>query len=401
MTAAETIRESDPYASVAIISEEAELLYSRVMLPSYVRGRVGRKQVFLRTLGDYVRNNIELWLDEHVVELKREERTVITSKDRMLSYGKLLIASGGTPRRDDLFEENEVKIMRFHTLEDADRLRKLLDSDFKDSALVIGGGFIGLEFIESFVMRNIETEVLMQDRWYFGGLFKYGGAQIIEENMMVRGVKNIYHDAHIASVSSDTRGVMVSTKEENKKENIVRAGVVGVGIGLKRSLELYRRAGLEASEGIHTDEYLCTNDERIYAAGDIAAYSDVIFEKRMLLGNWNNAFLQGKVAGENITGKRNVFRNVPNYSIMHLGLYISMIGDCDVVAADEIIERTWKFEKAHEELHIRNGVLVGASLINRAQVRPVIDRLIKDRIDLSVHVNDLNSPDFDIRTLVS
>ena len=79
VSAAEAIRANDKYASISILSEEPELLYSRVMLPLYVRGKIKREQLFLRAANDYERHNIALWLDERVVEINRKKREIFSN----------------------------------------------------------------------------------------------------------------------------------------------------------------------------------------------------------------------------------------------------------------------------------------------------------------------------------
>ena len=331
-----------------------------------------------------------------MVEINRKKREIATDRKRVLNYKKLLIATGGVPSQWKESGAQTVKMLQFQSINDADELRALLALGSKGGAVVVGSGFIGFEFIEFFVSAGFHTAVVSPDPWYFHHFFDSEGAEIIKESFIRHNVE-VYNDAHIVSIAESPEGIHVKTKENLD----IVADAIGAGVGLKRKVEMFEKAGLVVSRGVYTNEYLKTNDDNIYAAGDIAEYYDVVFRKRMLLGTWNNAFLQGKTAGENMTGKEIVFRNVPNYSIRHFGLYISMVGDCARSEADSVIKLRWPYTDQYRELHLREGILNGALLINRPQDRNILEQLIKKRVDVRSHVNDLQSAHFDIHQLTA
>ena len=398
VTAAETIRKHDPYSSIAILSLESLPLYSRVMLPSYVRGKLSREQVFLRTRADYEKNGIELWLGEEVIALDVKKSEVHTRTGKFFNYGKLLLSSGGTPLP---WYIEDPGIMRLHTIEDADRLRAFLIESPVKEALVVGGGFIGLELVESFVHAGFSVGLVLKDSHLFSKVLDSAGAALLEENMKRNGVSEIYRDSLITFVERDKNALKLIMKNGNQ----LLSNVVGLGIGLMRTIEAFRGEGIKTgpwpSGGIYTDEYLRTDVENIFAAGDVAECYDVIFSKRRILGTWTNAFIQGRVAGENMVGIKTPFRHVSSYSISHLGFHITFLGECAVGDSTEAFSRTWSTGNTYERFFFEGSVLKGAALINRFQDKTALVRLIDSRHDLTAVKDAMRDPDFDVNSLVN
>ena len=121
-TAAETIRQKDNDSSIALISLEPHFLYSRVLLPEFVKGEVGIDKVMLRSAADYQKNRIEVLLGEKVISLNLEERFAETNSGRKFEFKKLLLASGGEPEPLDFEKEAPESVFRLQTLEDAKKM---------------------------------------------------------------------------------------------------------------------------------------------------------------------------------------------------------------------------------------------------------------------------------------
>ena len=145
------------------------------------------------------------------------------------------------------------------------------------------------------------------------------------------------------------------------------------------------------------NEFLETNMEGIFAAGDVAEFYDLILGKHRVQGNWTNAFLQGKIAGLNMTGSRNPFKNVSAYSITNLGFQITALGDCDKDA--ESVVRIDRKNRRYERFFIRDGCIIGAALINSFQDKPYLATLIEKRVNMEVYRERLSDWEFDIRTI--
>lgn len=389
VTAAETIRARDHEGSVALISGESLLLYSRVMLPLYTRGKLNREQIFLRSIVDYEKNGIKLFLGHEVIGLNLERREVHTNAGKIFTYRALLISTGGTPKRWRVEGGDHPLAYRLQTIEDADRLREILLRSNKKEALVVGCGFIGLEFIESYIAYGVRPIIIMPEDYAFERFMGPEGGRLLEEQWQRRGGEIVRRTSIEALRSSENgppplgeAGVVALTTEGQG----YHGAFAGVGIGLERNINVFTGIGLDIKAGIVANEFLETNQKGVFAAGDVAEYFDIIFKKHRLVGNWTSAYLQGSIAGENMArfsrGEQSdyrAFRKVSSYSITHAGAHLAFLGECEKNATRR--EENYQPEKqAYQQLFFDGARLVGASLINHPKDIPVLLSRIENGI---------------------
>ncbi|MBI2052619.1 MAG: FAD-dependent oxidoreductase, partial [Candidatus Ryanbacteria bacterium] len=346
---------------------------------------------------DYENQHIDLALGEEATSLDLETRRVSTSGHRYISFRKLLITTGGDPAR---FRATGAasRILRFQTLEDADHIRKTLNEYTnlsRPQALVVGGGFIGLEFIESAVQYGFHTNLFLKGTKYFGEALEEQGWELLRKNFEKHDV-TVFPETEVLTLSEEEDLVTADTGSEK-----VRGHFLGLGIGLDRNLGIFHDAGLAAGEGIEVNEYLETSGSNVWAAGDVAEFTDLIFGGRRIDGTWTNAVLQGKVAGENMAGKRLAFRTVSTYSISNLGFYITLVGNTLVGTGMSDMIRLWPGEAGYERLFFRGDVLEGALLINRFRDKAPITRLIEKQLPLGNVKDKLPDPSFDVHSLLN
>lgn len=379
VTAAETIRERDHEGSIALISGESLPLYSRVMLPSYVRGSLNRAQVFLRSIADYEGKDIILFLSHEVVGVNLERHEVHTNTGKIFSYRALLISTGGSPARWRVEGGDHSLAYRLQTIDDADRLSEVLRQSAGQDALVIGCGFIGLEFIESSIARGARPIIIMPEDYAFERFVGPEGGRLLEEQWRQRGGE-VIRRTRIEALRSSKDGVVALTMEGQG----YHGAFAGVGIGIERNIHIFTGIGFDvgggplAQAGIVTNEFLETNNPGVFAAGDVAEYYDLIFQKHRLVGNWTNAYLQGSIAGGNMArflrGEQNsyrAFRNVSSYSITHMGMHLAFLGECEKDAA-RTEEQFIPERRAYQQLFFDDKRLVGASLINHPKDIPAL-----------------------------
>ncbi len=391
VTAAETIRERDSQGSIAILSDEPHLLYSRVLLPSYLKRRISREKLFLRTIDDFLRRAIDLFPETAVAAVDTKEKNVLLRNGKRIGYEKLLIASGGRVKPWGTPADAEY-VYRLQTLGDADRLMHALPRI--KHALVVGSSFIALEFLEIFVLNQIAPTLVIRGAHFFPEMLDAGGGEMLGEQFKKHNIV-IRADDEIGEIAATGRALRIKTKALRD----VEADGIAVGVGVERNHEFLAGSGIEVgARGIKTNEFLETNASDVWAAGDVAEFYDVILEKRQCLGNWTNAFLQGKAAGLAMTGGREPFRAVSSYSITNLGFQITALGD--VSDASDAIVRLDRARMTYERLFLRSGRLVGAALINKFQDRAHLSRLIEGKTPIESYRERLGDPGFDIGEIV-
>ncbi len=397
MTAAEAIRARDASASIAIASDEPHPLYSRVLLPSYVKGTATREQMFLRKTADYVSKNILLLGGETAERLDTSKRTLLLKSGTELGFRKLLLASGGRPQPLNTPGEELPGVSRFQTIEDADAMREFLPTVRR--AVVVGGGFIALEYLEILAQRNIPVTLVLPYAHFLGRFMDAAGGRILTENFERYDIEVVANDRLRAIDGGETvQGI------QTEMGCTLEADFLGIGIGLLRDTAWLESSGLNTSaNGVITDEFLGTSVPGIFAAGDAADFYDITLGFRHTHGNWGNAFRQGELAGRNMVApaSRETYRSVTSYGIRNLGLQIALVGH---VAGGPGIEAVSSVapDGKYGRFFLQGKRLVGAALINRHEDRPVISRMIGEAVPLNAAARqNLEDPAFDIKTLVA
>ncbi|MDA1334535.1 MAG: FAD-dependent oxidoreductase [bacterium] len=375
-TAAETIRLHDAQGSIGVITNESEPLYSRVLLPSYIRKKIEREKVFLRSEDHYTNRRIDYIVNEEVLSVNFDTHELLTKSERKIAFTKLLISTGGTPNKWNVKGGDHDRIVRMQTIKDADRVRALfLQAQEKGggSTVVVGGGFIGLEFMETSVAYGFETHVILREQKIFGDLIDDQGWSMLLPSFE-RSRITIHPETEVRLIEDNAGNPVVKT---NTRLNL-EAQVVGCGIGIKRNLSAFEGMGLEIQKGIKTNQFLETSLPNVWAAGDVAEYFDEIFGEHRMIGNWTHAFLQGRAAGSCMAGVRNAFRMVSGYSITSLGKHFTTIGRVEGASEMDSFVKLWPGGQ-YLRVFFKDDLIQGALLIDRFQDKNALAKLIEDR----------------------
>jgi len=403
VTAAETIRSRDAMGSIAVLSGEAHPLYSRVLLPGYLKGRMARERVFLRTADDYAAKRIDFYPGTHARAADAARREIKTADGRIFHFGKLLVACGGKVKPWEYEEKASPRAYRLQTIDDADRLL----ADFPDirTPLVIGSSFIALEFIEIFLQHKIIPRVLAEADGFFHAFLDKEGSRILEQNFRRHGVSCAFGEK-IIGCRREGAGYEITTSGAGA----MRVDAFAIGIGIERNRDFLAGSGVAfGRRGIRINEYLEADAAGIWAAGDAAEYYDPVSGEYRTAGNWAHAVLQGMRAGLNMAGDRAPFTHIPSYAITNCGMQIAVIGECGVPANHgggagpgeglSALARRGGSDGEYTRLFVRGGAIVGAFLINRFQDRAALTDLIARRIDVSAYEDQLRDMAFDIHTI--
>lgn len=397
ITAAETIRERDRASSIAVVSDEPHPLYSRVLLPHFVRGAIKREQLFLRQREDYEAKDIAFFGGETASELNAEERFLAFASGKRLGFSRILIAGGARPRILGIGGEYLTGVSRFQTIDDADAMIGRLGQVKR--AAVAGGSFIALEYLEILARRNIPTTLIVRDDHFFNNQVDAAADDILRENFLRHGIADIRMGDGLAEIAGRCEVEGIRTTSGFTAE----CDFLGLGVGLERPHNWLAGSGLAMTDqGVRVDAFLQTAVSGIFAAGDCADIVDAAGERLISQSNWTSAFIQGKTAGWNMAEPKAVrpFVHVPSYSIRNLGFVIMFAGETKPADGVEIISRFSKEKNIYERFFISDERLVGAIIINRIEDQSALAALIAKKIpihDASMRLADMR---FDVATLI-
>ena len=291
------IRSLDPDGSIGMIGAEPEPPYNRPPLSKSLWKGDALDTIWRKPndqTGICHRNRLATFLNPD----KKQVRDVAGS---VYSWEKLLLATGGSPRR---LPAGNDQIIYFRTLADYRRLRALTEKG--ERFAVIGGGFIGSEIAAALAMNQKKVVMLFPGKSIADRVFPPGLSQFVSNFYREKGVE-VLSGERVSGL--ETRGNRLAVKSSSPREILVD-GVVA-GLGIEPNVGLAQMAKLKVDNGIVVDEFLRTSNPDIYAAGDVAAFFNPALGKRMRAEHEDNANTMGGQAGRNMAGPPQPYHHLP------------------------------------------------------------------------------------------
>jgi NAD(P)H-nitrite reductase large subunit len=370
-TAAQELRKLDLTADITLICEEQHPLYSRVLLPHFMKEKVARERVFLKKESWYDEQNIEWVRGELAQHLDPRNKYVGVGNGREYPYDKLLIATGGQVRHVD---EDLRGVSYLRTIDDADHFLQLVTEQAgRARGAIYGGGFIACEYVNLFKHFNLPMTLAHRGEHFWTRILESEAGALIKQKLSEGGVE-VYPNEILKSLTGEKelKGFVTNTGEHS-------ATILGVGIGIEPDFSWLCEAGVEVGIGVKTNEYLETNVPDVYAAGDVSEFYDVNVERQLNIGNWMNAMSQGRTVAKNMAGERMAFNLVSSYATNILGLEMIFVGDVEKAQADKIHTIGSVSDAGVTQVFERNGRVVGGAIIGRNADRMPITKAIQEK----------------------
>ncbi len=371
-SAAETLREEAPEADVTVVTDEGEALYNRILIKEFAKGKLPEAPISIHEPEWYDERDIDLRLNTHITNVDTDAHEVHTHEGDTLTYDKHLIATGGTPAQLPVENSDADGIHHFWTFQDARKIRE--HADEAETGIVVGAGLLGIDLAAVCGAQGVDAHYLMRgDRWWRYAL-SGDGAQIVHDALEELGVTPVF-DSGVDHFEVDDDGHVTGAVDPNGEQ--FDGEFVGIAIGLNFNTEWLQGSGVDCDDGVVVDEYMQTNVEDVYAAGDITKFNDVIVGTRTQNGAWGSAKEQGATAAENmVSDDPDAFRWVPSYSITHFDFPFLSFGHPTM--GDEAAECSYG-EGEWRRLTFREGQLVGGVLIGDLSQQSTYKQLIREQ----------------------
>jgi NADPH-dependent 2,4-dienoyl-CoA reductase/sulfur reductase-like enzyme len=304
--AVEGIRQHDGAGPILLISAEHDAPYDRPPLSKKLwTGKKRVEEIFVHPQSFYTQHGVELKLATDVTELDAAGHIVRDGTGNRFRYSKLLLATGGTPRRLTIPGGDLQGVNYYRTLADYRQTRTAAAPG--KSAVVIGGGFIGSEMAASLSLNQVAVTMIFPGEWLVSRVFPEPLGRALTDYYRSKGITILTQDVP-TSIEQNTNGYIVRTRGGQQ----CPADIVIAGLGIMPDTALATAAGLKTGDGIVVDEFLRTSHPDIYAAGDVAFFPDQVFGPRRI-EHWDNAISQGKHAGRNMAGANQPFTDMPYF----------------------------------------------------------------------------------------
>jgi NADPH-dependent 2,4-dienoyl-CoA reductase/sulfur reductase-like enzyme/peroxiredoxin family protein/TusA-related sulfurtransferase/rhodanese-related sulfurtransferase len=312
------LRRLDETAEITLLERGYNISYANCGLPYHVGGVIPARQSLLLQTPEAMKKKfrVDVRVRSEAVLIDRAARTVAvrnleTGEEYSLPYDTLVLATGSSPVRPPIPGIDSPRVQTLWTVEDAVRIRALVSEAHLKSAVVVGGGFIGLEMAENLRRAGLAVTIVEMLDQVMAPL-DFEMAQLLHEQLEQNGVRLHLGDG-VSSFTDGAKEVTVALKSGET----VSAELVILSIGVKPNSELARAAGLEvnARGGVVVSDSLLTSDPSIYAVGDVIEITDLVSGDRAMVPLAGPANKQGRIAADNIAGLDERYRGTQGTSV--------------------------------------------------------------------------------------
>lgn len=316
-TAAAKVRRISPTAQITMLEAGPDISFANCGLPYYISGDIkSRSKLILQSPESFNEQyGVEVYTNTMVLAIDRISHQVKTintqsGEKNIFEYSKLILAQGGRPIKPTIPGADYEHVFTLWTLEDMDKISNYLLEKKPKNAVVVGGGFIGLEMVEALVKRGLKVNVV-EMMPHVMAVMEPETAGFIENEMLSYGV-GIHTNAGVTEI------MRRSVKLNNGK--LLDADMVLLSIGVHPTLQLVRDAGLKIGEagGLLVNEKLQTSDPDIFAAGDMVEIEHRVNGKKVRIPLAGPANRQGRIAAENALGGNHIYKGAIGTSIVRV-----------------------------------------------------------------------------------
>ena len=373
------LRRLDENCEIIILERTDEVSIANCALPYYCSDVIEDRDNILVSTPIRFKNmfNIDVYLNTEVIDINRLEKYVLTNNNEKFYYDKLVLAQGASPIKPNFIQDFK-NIFTLRTLFDADKIKDYISKNNPQKAVVIGGGFIGVEMAENLVHLGLKTTLIeMKDKilapidneltLMAQNEMRKNGVELILSN----GVKNI-NEFEIELVKGEK----------------IQYDILILALGVKPEIELAQKIGLEVNIGIKVNDNMQTSDNDIYAGGDSVETKNFVLDNYSLALLAGPANRQGRIIADNICNIKSTYKKTQSTSVVKVFDYtVACCGVSEFLLKKENVayKKILIFNNSHasyypnaqmnlyELLFDNNGKILGAQGIGKDGVEKRID----------------------------
>ncbi len=396
--AVEAIREIDTSGTIAVVSNESLLAYSRPMIGEYLAGEASSDRIMFRTAEFWNLRNVEVF-SVKALKVDLDGKSVQLDGKEEIGYEKLLIATGSRPVLPKIDGIGREGVFSFNTLADATALRSHIQSAKK--AAIIGGGLIGVCAAEALSKLGLQVTVVELREHILSLLLDNSASEIVEAAIRKKGVTIVtgHSVQQIRGRENDEKKADAIILDSGE---IISCDVVVIAVGVSPCNEIVRGTEIESNRGIKIDRFMRTSVPDVYACGDVAEVYDFVLSENRVLPQWPTAYSSGKIAGYNMAGISTQYHGGTVMSAMkYFDVPIVAIGTTNPKDGDEhqILTSLGPEASSYRKIVLKNGEIKGLILIGDIEKAGIFFHLMSENINVDGFKEQLLSEGFGLISL--
>ncbi|MGQ9721186.1 MAG: NAD(P)/FAD-dependent oxidoreductase [Candidatus Jordarchaeum sp.] len=387
-TAIRYILNNAPETEVEVYTDEEYAYYPRPRLYEVLSDESSPEKIVMYPIKWYEDNGVKVHLGKSVKSIITENNEIILQNGERVQYDKLLLANGARSFVPPIKGVDKKGVFALRTIDDALTIKEYAND--KESAVVIGGGLLGLEISVALKKLGLNVTILEFAPWLLPRQIDNEGSDLLIGEFEKRGVE-IKCGAQTDEIigNAEVSGVRIKSGETIPAELVICA------TGIRSNIELPQEAGIKVNRGVLVDEHLRTNIENIYAAGDIAEHNGRVY------GIIPATTEQAQIAAANMIGKESTYNGtVAMNSLKVVGIDLTSIGLVNPETEEyEQIRKIDADKCQYKKIVVKDDKVVGSIIIGeRKSVKPISD-IIKEGVNVEKIKHELLKEDFDLKKL--
>jgi NAD(P)H-nitrite reductase large subunit len=394
ITTARNIRKLDSRASITVISGESDHFFSRTSLMYIYMGHM--KFEHTKPYEDWFwhKNRIHL-IRAYVKTLNSKDKILLLENGESIAFDRLIIASGSIPNKFGWPGEDLHGVQGLYSLGDLELMER--NTQNISSAIIVGGGLIGIEMAEMLHSRNIEVKMLVRENLYWSNVLPKEEAQVIGKHISGHGI-HLYFNTELKEIISDDEnhvaGVLTNTGEKFECQ------FVGLTAGVKPNISFLEPNELETDRGILINEYFETSIPDIYAAGDCAQFRNPKPGEPAIEQLWYTGKMQAETLSRTICGDKTAYnRGIWFNSAKFFDLEYQTYGQVFPEISEQHNSFYWEHPDGKHAFRVNynstDGRILGFNFIGIRFRQIIAEEWIRDRKPIDFVIKNLKKGWFD------
>ncbi|MBD80855.1 MAG: FAD-dependent oxidoreductase [Crocinitomicaceae bacterium] len=394
VTTARHVRKRDPNAEIVIVGSETKYFFARTALMYVFMGHMKFEHTKPYEDSFWEKNRIELCF-AHVNEVDFENKSLHLENGKTIHYDKLVLGVGSKPRKFGWKGEDLPGVQGLYSCQDLMQLEE--NTAGIKSAVVVGGGLIGVELVEMLRSRNIEVTFLIREPYFMAGLVGSGESEMLMDHMEEHEV-NVKVNSSLQEITSDNNGRANGVITENGEH--IPCQMVGLTIGVTPNISFLENTSLEMNQGILVDPFLQTNHSDVFAIGDCVEFRTAPPGRRKIEQVWYTGRMMGETVAETLTGTPRKY--LPGQwfnSAKFFDIEYQTYGSVSDQLPEGQHEFFWKHSNENKSFRLvfdsSDNRFIGLNVFGMRMRHEVIDRWLNENASADYCMEHLNDAWFD------
>ncbi len=387
VTAADHVRQRHPDCEVTVVGKEKFPLYNRMGITRLIYGRSAMQGLYLLPDAWYAENGISCWLNTRAARIDVGAQAVTLATGEVLPYDRLILATGSAGYVPEIPGFGAAGTFVLREAEDAMYVRAYAQDTNARSAVVAGGGLLGLEAAYALAKLGLRVTVLERGRWPLRRQVDEHAGTLLREYLAGLGLQ-VFVESEVAQLAVDGGLVREAVLRDARA---LPCDVFLACTGIRPNVALAAAAGLKLNRGVIVDDRLRTSAPRIYCAGDAAEFRGEVY------GLWPACVEQGAIAAANAVGDDRAYGGtIPSTILKVVGADLASMGRIVATADDQVVVLEDREGRRYAKLVVAGGRIAGAILLGFPKEAALVADALKSGRDVSADLGALRVGDWSV-----